>query len=85
MPWSEISAIITMLVLLSWCFSLMRKNDILTKENARLLEKTGEFDDMKSEAKEILETSTEVKTVKALREKYGLSLIDAKRIVDSVR
>lgn len=55
------------------------------KENLRLLKKTGEYDDMKNEAKEILKSSTEVKTVKSLREKYGLSLMNAKKIVDSVK
>ena len=74
-----------MLLLLGWCISLMRQNNVLKKENLRLLEKTGEYDDMKNEAKEILKVSTEVKTVKSLREKYGLSLIDAKKIVDSVK
>ena len=85
MQWSEINSILIMLLLLGWCISLMRQNNVLKKENLRLLEKTGEYDDMKNEAKEILKVSTEVKTVKSLREKYGLSLIDAKKIVDSVK
>jgi len=84
-PWSEIRSIIIMLLLLAWCVSLMRKNSTLKRENSRLLEKTGEYEDMKNEAKEILKDSTEVKTVKSLREKYGLSLIDAKKIVDSAK
>lgn len=74
-----------MLLLLGWGISLMSQNSALKKENLRLLKKTGEYDDMKNEAKEILKSSTEVKTVKSLREKYGLSLIDAKKIVDSVK
>lgn len=85
MQWSEISSTLIMLLLLGWCVSLMRQKDVLKRENARLLEKTGEYGDMKNEAKEILKSSTEVKTVKSLREKYGLSLIDAKKIVDSVK
>ncbi|WP_157404657.1 hypothetical protein [Shouchella shacheensis] len=36
---------------------------------ARLLEKTDAYEDMKKEAKERLKASTEVKTVKSLREK----------------
>jgi len=63
----------------------MRQKSVLKKENTRLLEKTGEYGDMKNEAKEILTNSSEVKTVKSLREKYGLSLIDAKKILDSVK
>lgn len=85
MQWSEISSILIMLLLLGWGISLMRQNSALKKENLRLLKKTGEYGDMKNEAKEILKSSTEVKTVKSLREKYGLSLIDAKKIVDSVK
>ncbi|MDQ0300527.1 ribosomal protein L7/L12 [Salibacterium salarium] len=85
MPWSDISSLIIILVLLGWCFSLMRKNDALKRENIKLLEGTGKYEDIKSEAKEILSTSTEVKTVKSVREKHGLSLLDAKKIVDSVK
>ena len=85
MQWSEISSILIMLLLLGWGISLMSQNSALKKENLRLLKKTGEYDDMKNEAKEIVKSSTEVKTVKSLREKYGLSLIDAKKIVDSVK
>lgn len=40
---------------------------------------------MKADAKEILTTTNDVKTVKALREKYGLSLLDAKNIVDAAK
>ena len=85
MPWSEIRSIIIMLLLLGWYVSLMRQKSVLKRENTRLLEKTGEYGDMKNEAKEILKNSSEVMTVKSLREKYGLSLIDAKKIVDSVK
>lgn len=85
MQWSEISSILIMLLLLGWGISLMSQNSALKKENLRLLKKTGEYDDMKNEAKEILKSSTEVKTVKSLREKYGLSLMNAKKIVDSVK
>ncbi|QKY69331.1 hypothetical protein [Lentibacillus sp. CBA3610] len=85
MPWSDISSLLIIIALACWCFSLMRKNDALKRENNRLLKKTGEYEDIKSEAKEILSTSTEVKVVKSLREKYGLSLVDAKKVVDSVK
>lgn len=85
MQWSEISLLLIMLLLLGWGISLMRQNSTLKKENLRLLKKTGQYDNMKNEAKETLKSSTEVKTVKSLREKYGLSLIDAKKVVDSVK
>ncbi len=74
-----------MLLLLGWTISLMRENSRLKKENTRLLRKTGEYEDMKADAKEILKNNPEIKTIKSLREKYGLSLIDAKEIVDSVK
>lgn len=63
----------------------MRENSRLKKENTRLMKETGEYEGMKADAKEILKDTPEVKTIKSLREKYGLSLIDAKEIVDSVK
>lgn len=85
MQWAEIRSILIILLLLCCVISLMRQNRLLKKENMRLLEKTGQYRDMKNEANEILKSSTEVKTVKSLRKKYGLSLIDAKKIVDLVK
>jgi len=85
MQWTEISSLLIMLLLLGWVISLMRQNSSLKKENMKLLKKTGDYGNMKSEAKEILKHSTEVKTIKTLREKYGLSLLDAKEIVDAVK
>ncbi len=85
MQWAEISSLLIMLLLLGWGISLMRQNQVLKKENMRLLKKTGEYDDMKHKAKEILKSSTEVKTIRSLRETYGLSLIDAKKIVDAIK
>ncbi|WP_240378007.1 hypothetical protein [Bacillus piscicola] len=85
MQWSEISSLLIIILLLGWGISLMRQNSALKKENLRLLKKTGEYDNMKKEAQETLKSSTEVKTVKSLREKYGLSLLEAKEIVDSVK
>ncbi|WP_210468492.1 hypothetical protein [Sporosarcina sp. 6E9] len=74
-----------MLLLLGWTFSLMRENSRLKEENTRLMKKTGEYKDMKADAKEMLKITPEIKTIKSLREKYGLSIIDAKEIVDSVK
>jgi len=63
----------------------MRENNRLKEENTRLMKKTGEYKDMKADAKEMLKNTPEIKTIKSLREKYGLSIIDAKEIVDSVK
>lgn len=74
-----------MLLLLSWGISLMRENSRLKKENTRLMKKTGEYEEMKNNAKEILKDTPEIKTIKLMREKYDLSLINAKEIVDSAK
>jgi len=74
-----------MLLLLSWGISLMRENSRLKKEKNRLMKKTGEYEEMKNNAKEILKDTPEIKTIKLMREKYDLSLINAKEIVDSAK
>lgn len=85
MIWSEISSMFIMLLLLVWIISLRRENRFLKKENRELMKITGEYETMKNDAKEILKTNEEIKTIKLMREKYGLSLIDAKEIVDSTQ
>lgn len=74
-----------MLLLLGWTISLMRENSRLKEEKTRLMKKTEEYKDMKADAKEMLKITPEIKTIKSLREKYNLSLIDAKEIVDLVK
>lgn len=85
MGFTEISSILLLLLLLSWGMSLRAENSRLQKENSRLMKKSGEYEEMKHDAKKILKETTEIKTIKSLREKYGLSLIDAKEIVDAVK
>ena len=85
MIWSEISSMFIMLLLLVWIISLRRENRFLKKENRELMKITGEYETMKNDAKEILKTNEEIKTIKLMREKYRLSLIDAKEIVDSTQ
>ncbi|MCJ0930484.1 hypothetical protein MST22_04890 [Virgibacillus halodenitrificans] len=63
----------------------MPENSRLKKENIRLMKKTGEYKEMKNDAKEILKDTPEIKTIKLMREKYDLSLINAKEIVDSAK
>lgn len=46
---------------------------------------TSKYDGFKMEANEMLNSKTKMQTIKALREKYGLSLEDAKNIVDSIK
>lgn len=47
--------------------------------------KTSEYDGLKMEANKMLKSMTKMHTIKALRKRYGLSLVDAKNIVDSVK
>ncbi|UOQ92746.1 disulfide bond formation protein DsbD [Halobacillus shinanisalinarum] len=47
--------------------------------------KTSECDGLKMEVNKMLKSMTEMQTFKALRKRYGLSLVDAKNIVDSVK
>ncbi|WP_085520522.1 hypothetical protein [Tuberibacillus sp. Marseille-P3662] len=85
MSWSEISSFIIILCLAIGYFIQMREISALKKENARLLRKYNGYDDLKDEAKELLETSTEMKTIKTIRERYRLTMVDAKNIVDAVK
>jgi len=47
--------------------------------------KASEYDDLEMEANEMLKSLTKMQTIKALRKRHGLSLVDAKNIVDSVK
>lgn len=85
MQWIEMSGLILMALLVVWNFSLIRENQRLKKANMEMTKTTDQYEDMKADAKEILTTTNDVKTVKALREKYGLSLLDAKNIVDAAK
>lgn len=85
MQWTEISSILIMLFLLGWIVSLRRENRILKSQNKRLLKGTDTYTDMQNDAQKMLAHTEEIQTIKQLREKYGLSLIDAKELVDSVK
>lgn len=83
--WTDISSILIMLFLLGWIVSLRRENRILKSQNKRLLKGTDAYSDMQNDAQKMLAHTEEIQTIKQLREKYGLSLIDAKELVDSVK
>lgn len=85
MQWTDISSILIMLLLLGWIMSLRRENRILKSQNKRLLQGTEAYSEMQNDAKEMLAHTEEIQTIKQLREKYHLSLIDAKELVDSVK
>jgi len=81
----EVSLIIIIILLFGWLISLWRRNRTLQTENMRLMIKTGEYEVMRNDARELLKTTEEVKTIKLMREKYNLSLVDAKNLIDSVK
>lgn len=66
--------------------SIINKVDAsLTKNYIDSFKKDSRYDNLKMEANEMLNSMTKIKTVKMLRERYGLSLAEAKNIVDSVQ
>ncbi|PIE91952.1 hypothetical protein CO726_29210 [Bacillus fungorum] len=73
------------IVFIIYIIILTTKINVLRNENIKLLKETNAFDDLKTEVKQKLELSTEMETIKFLRTKKGLSIIDAKQIVDSVK
>ena len=81
----EVSLIIIIILLFGWLISLWRRNKALQTENIRLMKKTGEYEVMKDDARKFLKTTEEIKTIKLMREKYNLTLVDAQKIVDSVK
>lgn len=81
----EVSLIIIIILLFGWLISLWRKNKALQTENIRLMKQTGEYEVMKNDARKLLKTTDEIKTIKLMREKYNLSLVDAQKLVDSVK
>lgn len=85
MQWFELSSIAIIVLLAAFSFSLMQQNAKLKEENIRLLKMTDEYEVIRDEAKELLKTENDIKTIKSLREKYNLSLVDAKNVVDSVK
>ena len=44
-----------------------------------------DYEAISNEAKALLEHSTDIETIKALRKKHRLSLLDAKKVVDDIR
>lgn len=67
--------IITILILIPQRNYSKKKKEFFLKESKELQE-------MKGYAKESLESSNEIITLKSLRKKYSLSLVDAKKIMD---
>lgn len=80
-----ISLLLIILMFLGWGISLMCQNIALKKKNLRILNKIGEYNEVKAEAKKKLKNSTDVETIKFLRKNHDLSLIEAKKIVDVVK
>lgn len=84
MLFQSISLVINILFVV-YIVILTNKINVLRKENTKLLKDTNAFDDLKTAVKHKLEFSTEMETIKFLRVEKGLSMIDAKQLVDSMK
>ena len=60
-------------------------DDNLKKKYSDSFKYDSKYDGLKMEANKMLNSMTKMQTIKVLRERYGLSLVDAKKIVDSVK
>lgn len=77
------TSLIINVVLLLYVWRLSNKVKVLRRANKELL--STHLDDLKQEIKHMLDTSNEMYTIKFLREEKGMSLVDAKQFVDSVK
>src|SRR5699024_9354084 len=82
---TSMAILILFILIISLIIRLWRRNKALQTENIRLMKKTGEYEVMKDDARKLLKTTEEIKTIKLMREKYNLTLVDAQKIVDSVK
>src|SRR5699024_8348960 len=76
MPWMIGLIIIAILILIPKRSYSKKKKEFFLKESIELQE-------MKDFAKESLTKSNKIITIKTLRKKYCLSLVDAKKVMDS--
>lgn len=76
MPWTIMGLLLIMLLILT------SKGIPSGKKDAFFLKESQELEEMKSFAKENLENSNEILTIRAIRKKHGLSLVDTKKIMD---
>ncbi|MGE7602710.1 hypothetical protein ACQKL5_09390 [Peribacillus sp. NPDC097675] len=84
MEWSLISSLILNLTLSFIIFGQLKKINILREEKTKSLpnEKNDELIDLVNEK---LKTLGYVKTIKYLRVEKGMSMIDAKQLVDALK
>jgi ribosomal protein L7/L12 len=64
---------------------LLIRNNRLSKENSLLKKQLNSDIDLEELAKQKLMTSTPMQTIKYLRLEYGLSMLEAKNLVDSLK
>lgn len=81
----EKTSFIFNVVFIIYIFILMNKIKVLRKENIELLRESNIYDDLEAEVKHKLKFSTEIETIKYLRIEKGLSMIEAKNIVDDMK
>lgn len=81
----EKTSFIFNIVFIIWIFILMNKIKVLRKENNHLLRESNIYDDLKAEAEHKLKFSSEMETIKYLRTEKGLSMLEAKKMVDDMK
>ncbi|GIN39415.1 hypothetical protein [Heyndrickxia oleronia] len=82
MNWSLITSLILNVAFLIYILVLTNKIKALRKENTQPSESN---DELIALAQEKLKIYGDIKTVKYLREEKGLSMIDAKQLVDALK
>ena len=84
MNWGLITSLILNVVFLIIIFGQSKKINILREENQKSLPNENN-DDLIAVASAKLKTLGDVKTIKYLREEKGMSMVDAKRLVDTLK
>ena len=84
MDWGLIASLLLNVAFLITIFEQSKKIDILREENKKSLPNEEDYV-LIALASEKLKTIGDVKTIKFLREEKGMSMIDAKRLVDALK
>lgn len=84
MEWSLITSLILNVAFLLIIIIQASKMNVLRRESVKSLPYE-DNEELMTEAREKLKTVGDVKTVKFLREETGMSMLDAKRLVDTLK
>ncbi|MDN6409752.1 MAG: hypothetical protein L0J76_06575, partial [Tetragenococcus halophilus] len=84
MDWGLITSLILNVAFLIIIFGQSKKINVLREENKKSLPNENN-DELIALTSEKLKTIGDIKTVKYLREEKGMSMIDAKQLVDTIK